>query len=61
MFVLIFLGFQPYFQIYQTNFIFLNFRGHLTILGGKNWAEIDLEWPRGGGLRMRGLLFLARS
>ena len=31
MFVLNFLGFQPYFQIYQTNFIFMNFGGHLGL------------------------------
>ena len=54
MFVLIFFGFQPYFQIYQTIFRFLNFGGVFgAILGGQNWPEIDLVASWRGTLHAR--------
>ena len=56
MFVLIFFVISTLFPNLSNKFYIFEFWGAFgAILGGQNWAEIDLEWPRGGGLRMRGL------
>ena len=54
-----FFGISTLFPNLSNKFYIFEFWGAFgAILGGQNWAEIDLEWPRGGGLRMRGLFFL---
>lgn len=54
-----FFGISTLFPNLSNNSYILDFWGAFgAILGGQNLPEIDLEWPRGGGLRMRGLLHL---